>query len=386
MDRRLEDFRASAELLLDAPVISSAINRDMHQLVRRNIGPLNAWFADRAGWRIQDHPEFVRLVKPPARAETAHAVEWARDRLDYELFAWVLWYYEHIAGRRFTLSQLADEIRDRSARHGDAFEWRKLSERRRLVRILDAISQMGVIRIRDGSLTEWQDEVGKQNALCEWGALAWQIHVGLSHDVLNRLAVGDEQERTLVDRGPTARMRAYRQVLLGPALFRFEDPEAFAHITSAPEALRDFVLDVAKHTGWEVEHTPAYVRVLRPAGRSESMRPPVPTDGSLAHVMILLCGAIRRLRLRGDITSAGDDFFTVTTAQIELLLSEIHDEHAERWKKDFRTAPAGRLWGWVAPEMKRWGLLRGPNEGGNYLVTPLVGRLDGVYTTNLDEE
>lgn len=387
MKAKLDEFRACAELLIDNAVIASAVDRDEHARIRRNLRPLNAWFADRTGWRVQDHPEFVRLVTMPARAETAHAAPWARDRRDLELYAWALWYGEQTKGRKFTVSQMAKEIRDRSVRTGleeDAFDWRRLADRRRLARIFDALEAQGAIRVRDGSLTEWQDEEGKRDALCEWGALAWQLHITIPSRILERLATGEAVTDLTGLPSPSPRMRAYRQLLLGPALFRREDEEAYLHVTNEPIRTRSVAEDLLEHTGWELEVTSAYVRLLRSPTRMDSVRPPIPADSSLSHLVVLACGGLRRLRDEGALPDAGGGFHLLPEARLDLLVADLREAHGANWKKDFRTASAERLTADLVPEMKRWGLLRGPLEDGTLLVTPLASRLDGRYANPQD--
>jgi uncharacterized protein (TIGR02678 family) len=382
IDPTLEEFRATATALIDSTIIASELDRITHQRIRRNLTALNAWFSDRTGWRVQDHAEFVRLVKTPARAEPAHSTPWARDRRDYELLAWALWYGEHTGGRRFIISQMAEEIRVRSGHESadDAFDWLKHAERRRLVRVLDALVAMGVIRIMDGSLDEWDSEEGKRDALCEWGAAAWQLHVPFRPEPLERLARGELASVPHPEvMPPSPRMRLYRHLLLGSGCFRRDDAEAFDELVRDAETTRAIAADLLQHTGWELEITPAYARLLRIPGEAEALRPPVPADSSLGHIVLLLCGAFRALQAEGALTPLGGDWFAISRAGLELLISELQDAHGEGWKKDYRTHSAEWIAEEVVPEMVHWGLLRGPDHDGMMQITPLAARLSGLY-------
>lgn len=387
IDARLEDFRTCAAALIDTPIVAAAAQNDLHQMIRRQYRKLGGWFSERVGWRLVEHPEFARLVKPAARLEPAHGMDWASDRRDYELYVWVLWFGENTAGRRFTISQLADAVRAQSGRTGSGgFDWLKISERRRLARVVHAMEDDGVLRVRDGSVDEWQDEVGKRDGLCEWGAAAWSLNVSLESDTLELLAEGAMEEvpgGESVSPGPY--MRIYRQLLLGPALFRYEDREAFEVLAGDSETRRQIALDLFDHTGWELEFTPSYARLLRGTGRSDIVRPPIPTDGTESHAVILLCAAIRRLRSDGALTPLGDEFYAINERQLGLAMSEVHDRYARHWKKDLRTAPADKVLQTVLPDMLQWGLLRAGAEADTWNVTPLAARLDGVYV-NEDSE
>jgi hypothetical protein len=140
--------------------------------------------------------------------------------------------------------------------------------------------------------------------------------------------------------------------------------------------------DLYDHTGWRLEVATSYVRLLRTSGRSDSTQPPLPTAASEAHLLILVCGQLRERVQAGELAQAGDDFFFIGQSDLELIVSDLHDEHSGSWKKAFRTTTASRLVQDLVPEMIRWGLLRPDAEPDRFLVTPLVARLDGVYVSN----
>ncbi len=388
LDVRLEEFREAAGALLDSVVVAPRANGEAYARIRRQTQRLNAWFAKHTGWRVEEHPEFVRLVKPAVWAP-CHAPEWAADRRDYELFAWILWYGEQAAGRRFTLSILAEEIRSQSGKEDpdQAFDWKKLQERRRLVRMLQQMETLGVIRVRDGSFQEWQDEVGKLDALCEWGAIGWSLHLTLPSASLERLAQGESLRCVATPQAqPAPLVRAYRQLLLTPALFRRDDPQAFDAVTSDPEVRRQIAVNLLDHTGWEMEATTSYVRLLRTGGRAETERMPLRTDSSESHVILLLCGALREAAGRGDLQSAGGDHFVVLLDDLELLMMPLRERFSENWRKDLRSFTGTKLLDLVLPRMLRCGLLRPSEEENRYLVSPLCARLQGFYVTDEETE
>jgi hypothetical protein len=105
----------------------------------------------------------------------------------------------------------------------------------------------------------------------------------------------------------------------------------------------------------------------------------VPADSSLGHIVLLLCGAFRALQAEGALTPLGGDWFAISRAGLELLISELQDAHGEGWKKDYRTHSAEWIAEEVVPEMVHWGLLRGPDHDGMMQITPLAARLSGLY-------
>ena len=149
LESKLHEFRVAATAVLENDVVAAGTDHDRHTLLRRQAQHLNAWFGSRAGWRLDEHPEFVRLLKLPARPDPSLFAPWAHGARDYELFAWVLWYSERHGARKFRLSDLAAQIRDRSSTHGGpAFDWLRHDDRLRLRRVMEALERMGAVRIR----------------------------------------------------------------------------------------------------------------------------------------------------------------------------------------------------------------------------------------------
>lgn len=380
LEARLADFRRAAEALVDTDVISAARDRDIHALVRRHAQQLESWFGSRLGWGLVEHPEFSRLMKLPARPDPSMGATWAYSARDYELLAWVLWFGERHSGK-FTISLLAEEIRNRSAEVGEgaSFDWMRHEDRLRLRRVLEALERMSAVRVWDGSAHEWAEGEGKHDALCEWGALAWQIHVPFSSATVDELAAGTRASVPAPDRAPVPpRMRLYRALVLGPACIQRDDPEAFQLLDSIEER-RKIAADLHDHLSRELEVTRSYARLLRCADKGEAVVAPIPILGSDAQVVLLLCGALRQLAKEGALVALGGDWFSAPGALIEIALSRLKDEYGPCWKKEYRIASTRKLMREVIPEMRRWGLIRGPNAEDAYEISPLVGRLSAYY-------
>ncbi len=148
------EFRLCAEALIDRPVLTAANDRPLLEKIRRHQPALQSTFGRLTGWRVQAHPEFARLVKTPARAEASHGLPWARGRTDYALLAWVLWYGEHTGGRKSTVSQIAEEIKLRSAGVDDAgLDWTSREQRLAARRVFRGLEEMGVFAGRTAAWT-----------------------------------------------------------------------------------------------------------------------------------------------------------------------------------------------------------------------------------------
>lgn len=374
-----QDVKLCAEALIDRHVITAVDDRALLEKVRRNAPALQNAFNVLAGWRLQAHAEFARLVKTPARPEVSHALPWARGRMDYALLAWVLWYGEHSGGRKFTLSQVAEEIRLRSAAPGvPGLDWAARDQRLAARRVFRGLEDIGVLRLEDGSVDEWADDNGKRDALYAWRAAAWRLHVGIPSAELERLAEG----RAGPDPAPadgTDEIRLYRTLLLNPALFRRDDPAAFRLLDAAGH--RDVVeRNLHNLTHWELEVTAEYARVLRPARSDEAVQTPIPVAAGIAHVVLCFCGLLRERQQAGRLVPLGGECFVVHEGRVEQDVAELQQRYGAEWGKTLREQPVRALTSDLLDEMKAWGLVRGPDAHGQYVVLPTAARLAAHYS------
>lgn len=383
---RAADFRLCAEALIDRPVITAADDRALLEKIRRHQPALQSTFGRLTGWRVQAHPEFARLVKTPARAEASHGLAWAKGRTDYALLAWVLWYGEHTQGRKFTVSQIAEEIKLRSAAPGDrGLDWTTREQRLAARRVFRGLEEMGVLRLQDGSVDEWADDNGKRDALYAWGDAAWRIHVGIPAAELERLAEGRPAPASPAPADGTDEIRLYRTLLLNPALFRRDDPAAF-RLLDEPERRARVERDLRYLTHWELEVTREYARVLRPARSDDAVQTPIPVTSGLAHAVLCFCGLLRDRQAANRLVSAGNECFLIDESRIWQDVDELQKRFGQKWGKTMQQKKVGTLAEEIVDEMKAWGLMRGTGEPGQYLVLPTAARLAAHYGDQADTD
>jgi len=381
------DFRLCAEALIDRAIVTAESDRPLLDRIRRHAPALQSTFARLTGWRLQPHPEFARLVKAPARAEPSHGLAWARGRTDYALLAWVLWYGEHTGGRRFTVSQVVEEIRLRSATD-DGMPWLDWSTREQRLaarRVFRGLEEMGVLRLQDGSADEWTDENGKRDALYAWGAAAWRLHVGIPAAELERLAEGRGADAPPPAADGADEIRLFRTLLLSSALFRRDDPAAF-RLLDDPEHRASIVRNLRYLTSWELEVTAEYARVLRPARSDDAVQTPIPLADGISHVVLCFCGLLRERQRAGRLVPVPGERFLVHVGRVEQDVAELQARHGAQWGKVLREKPVRTLTRELLDEMKAWGLMRGPDGDGQYLVLPTAARLAAHYGGDTETE
>ncbi|HEU4452794.1 MAG TPA: DUF2398 family protein, partial [Longimicrobium sp.] len=228
-------------------------------------------------------------------------------------------------------------------------------------------------------------------ALYGWGAAAWRLHVGIPAAELERLAEGREPavsasgSASTSSQGGMDEIRLYRTLLLNPALFRLDDPAAFRLLDDAEMRAR-VAKNVEYLSGWELEVTSAYARVLRPARSDDAVQTPIPLASGISHAVLCFCGVLRERQRAGRLVPLRDECFLVHESRIEQDVGELQARYGVRWGKGLRDRSVKALARDVVDEMKAWGLLRGPDETGQYVVLPTAARLAAHYGDETEED
>jgi uncharacterized protein (TIGR02678 family) len=375
-----EERRRAFAQILDHVAVTSASDPASFRRIRRLQTEMQAWFASRAGWPLVVSRDFARLVKTPALHNPGGDFRRAQSPLDYELIAWVLWYGERAAGGQFILSDLLAEVQAQANLSGGAghVDWSIYAHRRAFHHAMTTLEEMGVIARNDGDLRGWLDS-GGGDVLYEFTDLSLHLYVDLPDGIYDELVVSGDATGLA---GPQARpappeQRLYRTLLLEPALYAMDDPEAYALATSR-DRRETLEHDLAETFGWDLEVTDAYIAVLRPAETRAGRTFPAPS--SIVHVALLFCGCVREQLEMGLVEADHHDRVHLSEARIEQILLGVREEHEGNWSVSFARRSLADLAAETIASMREWGFLEGPDGDGRYALLPLAARFRGIYT------
>jgi len=369
--------------LVDAPLLAVDDDANAYFRVRRSFTALQKWFAEKAGWTISRRANFLRLIKVPSRSLVGFGFDWVKDPLDYEMFTWVLWYARHVKNDLFLVSELATALEETiPVAEGEArFDWADRSQAWSLYRAMQALEAMGAVRYLDGERGDFA-RGGEGRTFYRFTDLARRLHIALPPEIFEVAQQGGDLTQLLehwfeVD-AATPEQRLYRGLLLAPAFYRADDPEAFALLDSE-DRRRAVRRDFRDNFLWDLEVTPSYAALLRPA--VSTVAETFDANSGISHVALLFCGRVRDLVAEGALAADRFDRVSITGARFRAELAGLRADYAEHWGKGLGAESVARLQEDVARYMKAWNLLRGPAEDGTYHVMPLAARMRAVYAT-----
>lgn len=365
---------------------------DLFRLVQYHYHRLQTWHDQHTGWRIQRSSNVIRLVRHLSAATPGYLYERLREPKDFACLTWILWYAENrqLTGRgneqQFLLSQLAEQVQEQSTQGADAdaaFDFRRPADRYSIQRALQYLEDIGGLQLVDGQTREWVEQTGTADVLYEFTDAVRSLIMALNPQVVEQAAshlsdpVITLQSVALLENSTPPLMRAWRALLLGPALFKFDDPGAFSALLDHAESVANELLDTF---GWLLDIRRDYACIVRASGTSSAPVSPLTPYGSNDQVALLMCHAIRK-QVESGAWPAPDSYgcLQVSVEDMSELFYSVRERYGENWGNEARNKSARSLLNDVYKKMRQSGFLRGPDAAGNILVLPTAARYATTY-------
>ncbi len=386
-------------ILLENEIISRSQTPDQFRLINNQYNLLQSWHDHHTGWRIYRTPASIRLIRTPVSFIQGYVFRNLRQPRDFACFIWTLWYAEtrlndggggggHSNAQQFLMSQLAERLEEQSATgylapHVAPFDFKRQSDRYSLFHALKALEALGGLHLEDGSSEEWVNQSGQENALYEFTEVTRSLILALDMEQV-RLAAKTLQgnPRSLVSaRLPGTEkvnplQRAWRTLLLGPVLLKYDDPEAFAALRQHQET---FQFEVGQTYGWQLDLRYEYAMIIRPSGTGLGPNGPLNLTGAADQAALLCCQLIRQ-KIEGEWRyPASDGCLVVPESEIAEVFRQVREEHGSRWGSTARKTSFQELLQEVYAKLRLAGLMRGPDRSGNVLILPTMARFSVGY-------
>ena len=396
--RSSELTKAHVALMEREVILSKQV--DLFRLVNRHYYTLQNWHDQNTGWRIQRSATVIRLVRQLSATTPGYVYDRLREPGDFACLTWILWYAENrqLTGRgndqQFLLSQLAEQISEQSligVEGETGFDFRRPADRYSIQRALQYLEDLGGLRLVDGQTKEWVEQANDADVLYEFTEVIHSLVSALNPQLLTMAAAH------LNDEGKTLRptllqdmignlfpvastkplIRAWRTLLLGPALFRYDDAEAFAQLVAHADEVANELLDTF---GWLLDVKRDYACIVRASGMSTGPVTSFTPFGTSDQMALLMCTAIRE-QVTGGAWPKPDSYgcLHVTTEDMNALFYTLRERYGENWGNEARSKSSRTLLNDIYRKMRQVGLLRGPDGAGNVLILPTAARYSVTY-------
>lgn len=261
---------------------------------------------------------------------------------------------------------------------GSITDWTLYTNRRRMIRVLRYAVEQGIIKVTDGADDSFMDDVRGEVLYENTGASKWFVR-NFPKDIISYASPEDFRESEWFevdeDRGFARRHRVYKRLLFAPAMYREDGSgEDFEYLKNYRGRLIDeleqlFDCHVHIHRG------SAYVL----AGDECKIGTVFPGNNSLADILLLCFGEIRRKIESGEWKTTPEEMCIVDKITFETLIKEVKHTYGSGFAKMYRDMPEGEFVENVTEEMERWMFLKKEDDMHQIKICPLTGKIQGSY-------
>lgn len=373
------------QLLLENFWILREQNKEDYYIIRDQEAHLKPFLEEKLGYKLIINPHMVKLEKVPGEAEYWMGIEDFKNPMDYVFLCLILAFLEEKSPEeQFVLSNITEYIQ--TTYPGDEkVDWTLFSHRKSLVRVLNFMTNTGIIQVNDGQQDRFsQDEktevLYENTGVSGYFLRSFGRELGASANTENLL--NDEWPEGDLNKGNLRRFRVYRKLILSPVVYnQGVDDQDFLYIKNYRNTLqRDFEeyldakLHVHKNCAFLIYPHSSYLKSFFPDIRN------------ISDIILQLSGILRDKINDGKITVNTDDTIELTQSDFYDLILEVRKEFKAGWYKSYRELSTDKLVEEVTETMMSWKMLEKDEKLRLFKILPIVGKFTGTYPDNFGKD
>lgn len=351
-------------------------DRELYNQVKRMIPKFQRFIREQLGWKLLSNEHLIKLEKIPAHAESFMGIREFQEIRDYAIFCIILMFLEDKEEQeQFLLSELLDYV-GVQLREWMEVDWNSFSQRKSLVRALQYVERLMMLRVYDGS-SELLSQGISQEVLYENTGFSRYFATSFAYD-LGECSCWEDFEKERLEEVETNRghfrvNRVYRNLVTCPAMYweSHEDDDALylknqrQWVTKYLEENLGGRLDIHKNAAfWVLRETERYGKVH-------------PGTAQLSEVVLLLCGIIQESVKSGQWKPESNESIIMTQKEFADVVYRCQGEWKEAWSKEYREMDKERLCMVIKQYMRDWMMLAENKE--RVILYPAVAKQRGFY-------
>lgn len=358
-------------------------DRELYNKVKREIPKFQKFAREQLGWKLLNHERFLKLEKIPAHAESFMGIQEFQEIRDYVTLCVVLMFLEDKEEQeQFLLSELIDYV-GMQLRKWMEVDWNSFSQRKSMVRVLQYVENLGMLRVYEGNSQLLSQEMG-QEVLYENTGLSRYFATSFPFDLKECNSWEDFERERLedqeTDRGPYRIHRVYRRLAACPAMYweTGEDADSLYLKNQRQwieKNLKEHLggrLDIHKNAAfWVLEEEDSYGKIH-------------PRDAQLPEVVLLLGAMIREKEEAGEWKRETDETIRVSREEFVAFVAECQRQWKSAWSKEYRDMDPGRLVTAVKGYMRDWMMIQETQE--EVVICPAAAKQTGFYPDDFEGE
>jgi len=362
--------------LLENFWICKDADKELYYKVKRDIPNFQKFVREQLGWKLVHTENLLKLEKRPARGELFMGIGEFLDIRDYCILCAVLMYLEDKEEHeQFLLSELIDYV-ETGLKPYIAIDWTLFTQRKSLVRVLQYMEKLQMLRVYEGRSEGFGLESG-QEVLYENTGYSKYFATSFSVDISGFESFEDfekaEFEEIEQNRGSLRINRVYRQLAICPCMYweSVEDADSL-YLKNQRQWVAKYI---SENMGGNLDLYKNMACISLDADDCYGLVHP--RDAMLPEIVLLVCNGIQKEILNGHLLKGDNELIFTTSGQMSDIILQCRKNHSAGWSKEYREMNEELLVENVLEYMKNWMMIRFLDE--QIIILPAVGRTAGVY-------
>lgn len=350
--------------------------KELYYKVKREMPEFQRFVREQLGWKLIYTDNLLKLEKRPAHAEAFMGITEFTEIRDYCILCVVLMYLEDKEEQeQFLLSELITYVETQLKVFMEV-DWTSFAQRKSLVRVLQYMEKLQMLRVYEGKSEAFGAEVG-QEVLYENTGYSKYFATSFPTDISEYQSWEDFEkadfEEVQEDRGSARINRVYRQLSVCPVMYWEKNDDANAlYLKNQRQWISKYLkenlggnLEIYKNMAClTLENDDCYGTVH-------------PRDAMLPEAVLLVCQKIQDELAIGKLEKTENERIFMSRKKFADLVHECRDKWLAGWSKEFREMDEKKLLETIVKYMEDWLMIRCENE--QIVIYPVTGRLSGVY-------
>lgn len=373
-------------LLLNNFWITKENNKDDYYLLKKNQDKIREFMHRTAGNKLIVHDRFVKLEKIPANARKEFGINSFTKVLDYViLFIMLLYLEDKTRGDKFILSELIEYIKNTAVtlKLEHIPNWDNASDRRSLIRVIDYLTELNVIFVRDQDNRSFQD-TAEADALFEATGLANYVVPSFDFDIYECKSPEDFLELEWKDqdfeKGEVRKYKVYRHLLYAPATTKDEltwgEEDYVKHLHKAIEK------ELQEKVGMEVEITKNMC--LTYTDEFAIQKEYFPNTKNMSDVILLINRSLLNYKEEKAIETEEDETFVLSLGEFDSLILREKTENNEFFSKKYLDMTPDKMLEEIYKAMEAYHFIM--VKEGTVIIYPTINRFIAKIEKNKKAE
>lgn len=349
--------------------------------VKRDIPNFQKFVREQLGWKLIHTENLLKLEKRPAHAESFMGIGEFMEIRDYCILCAVLMYLEDKEElEQFLLSELISYV-ETQLKSFMTIDWTSFTQRKSLVRVLQYMEKLQMLRVYEGRSEAFGTEVG-QEVLYENTGYSKYFATSFATDISGYGSWEDFEktdfEEFQENRGTARINRVYRQLAVCPSMCweGSEDADAL-YLKNQRNWVARYMnenlggnLDLYRNMAcFTLDEDDWYGSVH-------------PRDAMLPEIVLLVCAEIRKGLTEGELKKQENECIYMTRNEFADRILSCRREWSRGWSKEYRETDEKRLVETVLEYMRNWLMIQWDER--QITIFPSVGRLAGDYPEDFE--